>query len=78
MTPTKKKNLVITGLSEEHLQAFLDWADALELSRDQLLIALMVNAGFVDGGLGAFLPNQTACNEWGELLIRRMAHLANA
>lgn len=78
MTPTKKKNLVITGLSEEHLQAFLDWADALELSRDQLLIALMVNAGFVDGGLEAFMPNQTACNEWGELLIRRMAQLANA
>lgn len=78
MTPTKKKNLVITGLSEEHLQAFLDWADALELSRDQLLIALMVNAGFVDGGLAAFLPNQTACHEWGELLIRRMAQLANA
>ncbi len=78
MTPTKKKNLVITGLSCEHRQAFLDWADALELSRDQLLIALLVNAGFVDGGLDAFLPNQVACEEWGELLIRRMNQLANA
>lgn len=77
MTPTKKKNLVITGLSSEYQQAFLDWADALELSRDQLLIALLVNAGFVDGGLDAFLPNQTACDEWGELLIRRMNQLAN-
>ncbi|MEP3561269.1 MAG: hypothetical protein ABJM19_08490 [Marinobacter sp.] len=78
MTPTRKKNLIIIGLSGEHLQAFMNWCYALELSRDQLLIALMVNAGFVDGGLGAFMPNQTACEEWGELLIRRIAQLANA
>lgn len=78
MTQAKTKNLVITNLSEKHRQDFVDWADALELARDQFLVALMVNAGFANGGLEAFLPDKAACKEWRELLIRRMAQLANA
>lgn len=78
MTQAKTKNLVITNLKDEHRQDFLDWSDALDLTRDQFLVALMVNAGFADGGLEAFLPDRAAQVEWRELLIRRMAHLASA
>ncbi|WP_144777966.1 hypothetical protein [Marinobacter maritimus] len=78
MTQAKTKNLVITNLKDEHRQDFLDWADALELTRDQFFVALMVNAGFADGGLEAFLPDKAACEEWRELLARRMIQLANA
>jgi hypothetical protein len=77
MTTAKTKNLVITNLKEEHRQDFLDWADALELTRDQFFVALMVNAGFADGGLDAFLPDRAACDEWRELLARRMLQLAS-
>lgn len=77
MTQAKTKNLVITNLKDEHRQDFIDWADALELSRDQFFVALMVNAGFADGGLEAFLPDKAACEEWRELLARRMIQLAS-
>ena len=67
--PSKAKNLVITGLPQHHLQSFIDWAEALELTRDQLLVALMVNSGFIEGGLDAFLPDRKAHSEWQQLLF---------
>jgi hypothetical protein len=77
MKQAKTKNLVITNLKDEHRQDFLDWSDALDLTRDQFLVALMVNAGFADGGLEAFLPDKAAHKEWRELLAKRMMQLAN-
>lgn len=77
MTTAKTKNLVITNLKDEHRIDFIEWAAALHLTRDQFFVALMVNAGFADGGLDAFLPDRAACDEWRELLARRMMQLAS-
>ena len=72
--PTK---LVITGLAEEYHQAFLDMADIMELSRDQLLVLLMVGARVVDGGLNTAIPDPHAQGEWRNLMLNRIFELGN-
>ena len=63
-TITKPKKLVITDLPEDHHQTFLNVADALELTRGQLLSLLMAAAQIIDGGLGASIPDRDAQDEW--------------
>ena len=75
---TKRKNLVITGLADEYRQSFLDIADTMELSRDQLLILLLAGANIVDGGLNAVIPNWDGRIEWRDLMERRFFELACA
>jgi len=72
--PTK---LVITNLPIEYHQAFLDLADITELSRDQLLVLLMVGARAVDGGLNTVIPDPHAQGEWRNLMLNRIFELGN-
>lgn len=68
----KSNNLVITGLPTEWTTLFKDLCDALELSRDQLLILLMIQNGTtveqVDGAIAKF----QAQTEWRELVMSRL------
>ena len=72
--PTK---LVITGLAEEYHQAFLDMAELMQLTRDQLLVLLMVGARVVDGGLNTVIPDPHAQGEWRDIMFRRIFELGN-
>ena len=74
---TKTTKLVITDISEDHRTSFLNLADAMELSRGQLLSLLMVGAGTVNGGLGAAIPGQEAQSEWRDLMVKRTFELIN-
>ena len=70
-------NLVITDVADGHRQVFLDLADAMELSRGQLLALLLAGAGAVNGGLDAAIPDHEAQVEWRELLVQRLFEFAN-
>lgn len=70
----KRTNLVITGLADEYRQAFLNMADAMELSRDQLLVLLMVGSR---DGLDAVIPDRDAQIEWRDLMLHRTFELTN-
>jgi len=73
----KRTNLVITGLADEYRQAFLNMADAMELSRDQLLVLLMVGSRDVQDGLDAVIPDRGAQIEWRDLMLHRTFELTN-
>ncbi len=72
--PTK---LVITNLPIEYHQAFLDMAELMQLTRDQLLVLLMVGARVVDGGLNTVIPDPHAQGEWRNLMLNRIFELGN-
>lgn len=69
--------LVVTDISNEHRQAFLDLADAMELTRGQLLVLLMVGLGVNSGGLDTVIPDQNAQREWRDLMSQRIFNLNN-
>ena len=73
----KPKKLVITDLTEDHHQTFLDVADSLELTRGQLLSLLMAGAQIVDGGLGAAIPDWNSQDEWRDLMVSRFFELTS-
>ncbi|SIT09297.1 MAG: hypothetical protein C9355_11890 [Thalassolituus maritimus] len=70
-------NLVITDVADGHRQVFLDLADAMELSRGQLLALLLAGAGAVSGGLDAAIPDHEAQVEWRALMANRLFSLTN-
>lgn len=74
---TKTTKLVITDITEDHRQTFLDLADALELTRGQLLALMMAGANVIGGGLAVVFPDQHSQDEWRELMVRRTFELAN-
>ena len=69
--------LVVTDISNEHRQVFLDLADAMELTRGQLLLLLMVGLGVVSGGINTVIPDQDAQEEWRDLMSQRIFNLNN-
>ena len=73
MTITKR--LVVSDISDEYRQAFLNLADAMELSRGQLLVLLMVGMDVVGGGMDAVIPDQQAQGEWRDLMSQRIFNL---
>jgi len=72
---TNTKRLVISDISDEHRQTFLNLADAMELSRGQLLVLLMVGSDVVSGGVDAVIPDQQAQAEWHDLMSQRIFNL---
>lgn len=73
----KNKNLVITDVSPEHRQTFLDLTEAMHLSRGGLLALLMADANILNGGLSEAIPDHDAQIEWRELLVKRLFEYAN-
>jgi len=72
---TNTKRLVISDISDEHRQTFLNLADAMELSRGQLLVLLMIGMDVVGGGVDAVIPDQQAQGEWRDLMSQRIFNL---
>jgi hypothetical protein len=73
---TKPKNLVITSLPAEYIHLFKDLCEAMELSRDQLLILLLTGAGHVSGGLENIIDDEDALAEWREMMVYRIFALS--
>lgn len=73
---TNSTKLVITDISPNHRQAFINMADTLELTRGQLLTLLLVGAELVNGGLDQVIPGKDALNEWRDLMIQRTFELS--
>lgn len=73
----KSARLVISDISDEYRQIFLDFADALELTRGQLLLLLMADGKIIDGGLNTAIADQDAQKDWRDLISRRIFNLAN-
>ena len=74
---TQPKNLIITSLPVEYIHLFKNLCEAMDLSRDQLLILLMTGAGYVSGGIENIIDDEEALAEWREALVKRVFALSN-
>lgn len=74
---SKTTKLIITDITEDHRQTFLNLADTLELSRGQLLTLMMLGAKVINGELDVVIPDHNGQNEWRELMIQRAFLLTN-
>lgn len=73
---TDSTKLVITDISPNQRQAFLNMADTLELTRGQMFALLLVGAEIVSGGLDQVIPNIEAQGEWRDLMVQRTFDLS--
>ncbi len=73
---TNSTKLVITDISPNQRQAFLNMADTLELTRGQLFTLLLVGAEIVGGGLDQVIPDKGDQNEWRDLMVQRTFDLS--
>ena len=68
----KEKRLFINGLPLPIYELFINTADAMELTRGQLLTLLMVGNGVVKSDYADFAKSA----EWRELMLSRLFELS--
>ena len=71
------KKLVINDLPIEFHQAFDDFANAFELSRDQAFTFLLVHGQVIDHGMEAVIPEAAIRSEWRETMMARFFKFLN-